>query len=195
VTTQSEPRGIGNIPWTADEIADFDRALAQRPHFARLNHVAFCVDDLELAKEFYANVLGGRVIGQSPHFVLVAIAGTVLGLSNDRGSLPYNKTNQDEFPHLALEIDSDQFRPMKAWLEQHGVKTHEPWTRFQEEGLMYFKDPFGNLIEMYCPHFAEAKTISNTRDVTDVMKFEDLDYVWDPNRATSWTAGMRSAKG
>jgi catechol 2,3-dioxygenase-like lactoylglutathione lyase family enzyme len=194
VTTQTEPRGIGNIPWTKDEIETFERELAKRPHFARLNHVAFCVDDLEIAKTFYANVLGGRVIGQSPHFVLVAIAGTVIGMSNDRGSSPYNRTNRDEFPHVALEVESDQFRPMKAWLEQHGVKTHEPWTRFQEEGLMYFKDPFGNLIEMYCPHFKEAKSIRNTREVTDVMRFEDLDYTWDQSAAASWDHGMRAAK-
>lgn len=174
------PRGLGNIPWSAEQIAAFERALERRPHFRRLNHVALNADDLQVSKKFYAHVLGGRIIGESKHFVLVAIAGTVIGISDDRGQAPFGHTADAEFPHIAFEVDSDQFLPMKRWLEEHGVPTHEPWTRFQEEALMYFKDPAGNLIEMYCPHYARAKEVRNTRDVRDVMDFEALNYDWDP---------------
>lgn len=176
-------RGIGNIRWSPEQIAAFDAALTRRPHFRRLNHVAINANDLQASKRFYADVLGGRVIGESPHFVLVAIAGTVIGLSDDRGRAPMGHTPDAEFPHIAFEVDSDQFWPMKRWLEEHGVKTHQPWTRFQVEGLMYFKDPSGNLIEMYCPHFDDAEDISNTRDVREVMDFTALDYTWDPSVA------------
>jgi len=174
---------IGNLPWSRSQIEAFEAALGERPHFKRLSHVSINVDDLQVAKKFYADVLGGRITGESQHFVLVAIAGMVIGMSDDRGRAPYNSGPDAEFPHIAFEVESEQFLPMKAWLEAHGVKTHTPWTRYQIEGLMYFKDPFRNLIEMYCPHFAGAKAISNTRDVREVVSFEELDYDWDPSSA------------
>jgi catechol 2,3-dioxygenase-like lactoylglutathione lyase family enzyme len=176
-------RGLGNIPWSASDVEAFEKALAKRPHFSRLNHVAIGAKDLQTSKTFYADVLGGRVIGESAHFVLVQIAGTVIGLSDDRGTAPFGHSADAEFPHIAFEVESDNFLPMKKWLEDHGVKTHQPWTRFQEEGLMYFKDPAGNLIEMYCPHFDGAREISNTRDVREIMDFAKLDYDWDPSVA------------
>jgi catechol 2,3-dioxygenase-like lactoylglutathione lyase family enzyme len=179
----ASPRGLGNIAWSDEQVAAFERALAERPHFRRLNHVAINADDLQVSKKFYADVLGGRVIGESKHFVLVQIAETVIGLSDDRGKAPFGHAADAEFPHIAFEADSDQFLPMKKWLEEHGVKTHEPWTRFQEEALMYFKDPAGNLIEMYCPHYTHAREVRNTRDVRDVMDFEALNYTWDPTVA------------
>lgn len=171
------------ITWSPDEVEAFESALARRPHFSRLNHVSICANDLQTSKKFYADVLGGRVVGESQHFVMVQIAGIIIGLSDDRGSAPFGHTPDAEFPHIALEIESEQFLPMKAWLEDHGVKTHEPWTRFQIESLMYFKDPAGNLLEMYCPQFAGAKEARRTRNVREVMDFADLTYVWDPSTA------------
>jgi catechol-2,3-dioxygenase len=172
-------RDVGNIAWNAEQVAAFEAALAKRPHFRRLNHISICADDLQVSKKFYSYVLGGRITGESEHFAIVTVANTVIGIS-DTGEAPFGRTPDAEYPHIAFEIDSDQFAPMKKWLESHGIPTHEPWTRYQVEALMYFKDPAGNLLEMYCPEYAHAREVRNTRNVHDVVSFEKLTYTWDP---------------
>ena len=172
-----------SFKWTAEQIAEFERNLALRPHVRRLNHIAIPVRDLEKSKRFYAEVIGGRIINEgTPEFSEVVVGGTIIGLSESRGE---PQASTAEFPHIALEIDSDQFLPMKKWLEDHGVRTHEPWTRHHIEGLMYFKDNSGNLIELYCPQFAGARELRKANTVLDVVDLADLDYVWDEAYAGS----------
>jgi catechol 2,3-dioxygenase-like lactoylglutathione lyase family enzyme len=167
-----------SVTWSPERIAAFEKELARRPHFKRLNHVSIWARDVELSKRFYAEVLGGRIVNEgTPHFTEVLVAGTVIGLSDVRGD---SAAPDAEFPHIAFEIESDQFLPMKAWLEDHGVRTHEPWTRHQVEGLMYFKDPSGNLIEMYCPQFAGAEELRTLSTPVGFVDFSALDYVWEP---------------
>jgi catechol 2,3-dioxygenase-like lactoylglutathione lyase family enzyme len=164
------------IAWTPEQIAEYERKLATRPHFSRLNHISIPVTDLELAKQFYVEVLGGRLIlDGTPHFSEVLVAGTVVGLSDVRGRPQASDT---EFPHIGFEIESEHFVPMKAWLEAHGVATHAPWTRHHVEGLMYFKDPFGNLIEIYCPQFAGARDLQLSPTPVGVVELPALNYSW-----------------
>ncbi len=162
--------------WTPEQIAEHDREVAKRPHFSRLNHISIPVTDLEAAKRFYVEVLGGRlVLDGTPNFSEVLVAGTVIGLSDVRGT---PQRSDAEFPHIGFEIESEHFLPMIAWLEAHGVKTHAPWTRHHIEGLMYFKDPFGNLIEIYCPKFAGAGDLQLAPTPLDVVELPSLDYSW-----------------
>jgi len=164
------------IAWTDEEVDRYERELAQRPHFSRLNHISIPVTDLELAKRFYVEVLGGRLIlDGTPNFSEVLVAGTVVGLSDVRGRPQAAET---EFPHIGFEIESEHFLPMKTWLETHGVKTHAPWTRHHIEGLMYFKDPFGNLIEVYCPKFSGATELQLAGTPVDVVELPTLNYRW-----------------
>jgi catechol 2,3-dioxygenase-like lactoylglutathione lyase family enzyme len=167
-----------NVPWSTEQVQAFEAALATRPHFSRFNHVSIWARNVELSKKFYAEVLGGRIVNEgTPNFAEVNVAGTIVGLSDVRSTVQASDT---EFPHMAFEIESEHFLPMKKWLEDHGVKTHEPWTRHHVEGLMYFKDPSGNLIEMYCPKFAGAKDLQKSGTVIGVVDLASLDYVWDP---------------
>lgn len=167
-----------SFTWAPERIEAFEEALAKRPHFKRLNHVSIYARDVEASTRFYADVLGGRVVNQgTPNFSEVEVAGTIVGLSDVRGE-PQRPTN--EFPHVAFEIESEHFLPMKKWLEDHGVKTHEPWTRHHVEGLMYFKDPSGNLIEIYCPQFAGAKALQKASTPLTVVELDSLNYDWDP---------------
>src|SRR5262249_44680153 len=130
-----EPAAMPRIAWSPEQIAAHEAELAKRPHFSRLNHISIPVTDLEAAKRFYVGVLGGRLIRDgTPHFSEVLVAGTVVGLSDVRGT---PQRSDAEFPHLGFEIESEHFLPMKAWLEENGVKTHAPWTRHHVEGLMY----------------------------------------------------------
>lgn len=166
-----------SFEWTPEQIAEFERKLRQRPHVSRLNHVSIPVRDLEQAKKFYAEVIGGRIINEgTPNFSEVVVGGTIVGMSTIRGEPQASAT---EFPHIALEIESDQFLPFIAWLKDHGVRTHEPWTRHHIEGLMYFKDPSGNLIELYCPVFEGARELRQAYTVVDVVDMAELDYEWD----------------
>ena len=167
-----------NVPWSTEQVQAFEAALATRPHFSRFNHVSIWARNVELSKKFYAEVLGGRIVNEgTPNFAEVNVAGTIVGLSDVRSTVQASDT---EFPHMAFEIESEHFLPMKKWLEDHGVKTHEPWTRHHVEGLMYFKDPSGNLIEMYCPKFSGAKDLQKSGTVIGVVDLASLDYVWDP---------------
>jgi catechol 2,3-dioxygenase-like lactoylglutathione lyase family enzyme len=166
------------VPWTAEQIEAYERELKKRPHFSKLNHVSLSVRDLEASKRFYIDVLGGRIINDgTPNFAEVLVAGMIIGMSDVRGRL---QEPGAEFPHIAFEIESDQFLPMKAWLEQHGVKTHPAWTRHHVEGLMYFKDPSGNLIEIYCPKFAGAKELQLSDTPLGVVDLPELNYEWKP---------------
>jgi len=49
---------------------------------------------------------------------------------------------------------------MVSWLRQNGVTTSEPWTRDGVKGLLYFRDPAGNLFEMYCRKLNDAATFA-----------------------------------
>jgi catechol 2,3-dioxygenase-like lactoylglutathione lyase family enzyme len=167
-----------SFTWSPDRIRAFEAALAKRPHFSRFNHVSVWARDVEISTRFYADVLGGRIVNEgTPHFAEVEVAGVIVGVSDVRGVA---NPAESEFPHMAFEIESEHFLPMKKWLEDHGVKTHDPWTRHQVEGLMYFKDPSGNLIEVYCPKFAGAKELRKSGTPIGVVDLASLDYEWNP---------------
>ena len=81
------------------------------------------------------------------------VAGIIIGLT----VRPGQPTGPDaEYPHYAFFVEPENFLPMVAWLRQNGVTTSEPWTRDGIKGLLYFRDPAGNLFEMYCPKLKEA---------------------------------------
>ena len=40
--------------------------------------------------------------------------------------------------------------PLKERLRELGVPSDDIWTPFRSEALMYFRDPSGNLFELYC---------------------------------------------
>lgn len=99
------------------------------------------------AVRWFAKALGGEVCLDNPTFTEVRVAGTVFGLSEQPGGW----TSPDaEFPHYAFEVAGQDLDALKARLEANGVKTHPIWTRHGVEALMYFRDPSGNLFELYC---------------------------------------------
>jgi catechol 2,3-dioxygenase-like lactoylglutathione lyase family enzyme len=93
--------------------------------------------------------MGGKPMSTSDPetFTEVRVAGAVVGLST-RGGVP---TGRDvEYPHYAFHADAENFLQMIDWLKSHGVVTPGPWTRDGKKALMYFRDPSGNLLEIYC---------------------------------------------
>ena len=70
---------------------------------------------------------------------------------------------------------------MVAWLRQNGVTTSEPWTRDGIKGLLYFRDPTGNLFEMYCPKLKEAASFVRgaKQGGSYTIDFSGLSYQWN----------------
>ena len=46
--------------------------------------------------------------------------------------------------------EAGQMRPMKDWLTASSVPSSEPWTRTDLKTLMIYRDPLGNVIELFC---------------------------------------------
>jgi extradiol dioxygenase family protein len=120
-------------------------------------HLAFPVDDLDAAREFYGNVLGceeGRssdcwidfnlyghqiVTHLAPNYVRQAASNTV-----DADSVP--------IPHFGIVLPMDEWRQLADRLKANGVKfVIEPKIRFAgevgEQATMFFLDPAGNALE------------------------------------------------
>jgi len=166
---------MGHITWTDEEIAQHE--ATKRPRFSAMAHVSLRVRDVEEAKRFYTDVLGGRLILDEGEFAEAVVAGTIVGFSSKSGRV---QEADAEYPHVAFYIEADQFLSMKRWLEEHGVKTHEPWTRNGRSALMFFKDPSGNLFEIYCKEYPGADQLKRAgiRGGGVIVDLAELDYEW-----------------
>ncbi|HLH22952.1 MAG TPA: VOC family protein [Chloroflexota bacterium] len=131
-------------PETRDPTAD-----AGCPRFAGFSHVSLPVRDVAEACRFWTAVLGAEPVRNHhpDRFAEVSVGGIVLGFSRQ----PSGWTGRAaEFPHYAFFVNPADMETFKARLERAGVPTHAIWTRNRVEALMYFRDPSGNLFELYC---------------------------------------------
>ena len=122
-------------------------SATHEPVPARFNHIAIPVKDIKQSIRFFTTVLGAEFLWDRGQFAEVKFGDLVLGLSPQKGGW----TAPDaEFPHYAFTVEAEDLWPLKERLEAHGVPTHQIWTRNGHTGLMYFRDPSGNLYELYC---------------------------------------------
>lgn len=163
----------------ADSTATHERAASERVSKpAGFAHASIPVRDRQEAKRFFMDVLSGELVLDNPTFVEVRVGGVVFGFSEQTGGW----TPPDaEFPHYAFFVEPDDMAPLKERLEAHGVKTHPIWTRNQREALMYFRDPSGNMFELYCPEgFKDVeklpRAVSTGGDFTPPIA--SLSYDW-----------------
>ena len=70
--------------------------------------------------------------------------------------------------------------PAVSWLRQNGVVTSEPWTRDGVKGLLYFRDPAGNLLELYCKNSKDAAHFARgvRQGGSYAVDFAALNYAW-----------------
>ena len=129
----------------------------QKPQLSAFAHASLFCADLEQAKRFFTQVLGGELIHDVDGFAEVRVAGIIIGLTVRPGR---TTARNAEFPHYAFFAETEDFLPMVAWLRQNGVVTTEPWTRDGVKGLLYFRDPAGNLFEMYCRQIKDAASFA-----------------------------------
>jgi catechol 2,3-dioxygenase-like lactoylglutathione lyase family enzyme len=170
-----------NYQWNGKYPVAGDDETLRRPRFIGFAHASLYCGDLQQAKRFYTRVMGGELIhdvnDSTTGFAEVRVAGIIIGLT-DR---PGKTTGRDaEYPHYAFFVEPEEFLPMVAWLHENGVVTSEPWTRDGIKGLLYFRDPSGNLLEMYCPRLREAAKFARgaKQGGSYAIDFGALKYEW-----------------
>jgi catechol 2,3-dioxygenase-like lactoylglutathione lyase family enzyme len=171
-------RGL-NYHWNSKGAAlDAGQVLA-KPRFTAFAHASIFCRDLEQAKRFFTKVIGGDLIHDVDDFAEVRVAGIIIGMT-ERPGRPTGRNS--EYPHYAFFVAPEDFLPMFAWLRQNGVTTSEPWTRDGIKGLLYFRDPTGNLFEMYCPKLKEAAFFVRgaKQGGSYTIDFAGLNYDWNP---------------
>jgi catechol 2,3-dioxygenase-like lactoylglutathione lyase family enzyme len=128
------------------------------PQFVGFAHASLPVRDVSEACRFWTQVLGAEpVLNHHPEqFAEIRVGGIILGFSRQ----PSGWTGRTaEFPHYAFFVKPEDMDTFKARLERAGVPTHAIWTRNRVEALMYFRDPSGNLFELYCKEGYAVDTI------------------------------------
>lgn len=114
------------------------------------NHVAMPVRDVHEAIRFWTTIFGGQFISTFENDTFGAVmmpGGFLFGLSLQ----PEGYTGpRAEYPHYGLDVDPERIDALRERLLSFGVPCDKVWTRFRSEALMYFRDPSGNLFELYC---------------------------------------------
>jgi catechol 2,3-dioxygenase-like lactoylglutathione lyase family enzyme len=128
-----------------------------RPKLRSFAHVSVPCRDLEEGKRFYGGVLGGELHVETPDFASFRLAGVDVGI----GTLGCTFLQPGaEYPHMAFFVDADELVGMRAWLAECGIPTSNLWTREGKEALMFFRDPSGNVLELFCTEgYAGAKDL------------------------------------
>lgn len=122
-----------------------------------LFHLAFHVKDLDEARRFYGGVLGCREGRSTDTWVDFDLFGHQLSLhlgepfaTSDTGLVGDHKV---PMPHFGLILQKADWDAMAERLRAAGVRfVIEPQVRFAgqpgEQWTMFFRDPFGNPIEV-----------------------------------------------
>jgi hypothetical protein len=121
-----------------------------------LFHLAFPVNDLDAAREFYGGLLGCEEGRSSDHWIDFNLYGhqIVAHLAPDSGVKAANEVDSDSVPvpHFGIVMEMDNWRELAERLRASGVNfVIEPKVRFAgevgEQATMFFLDPSGNALE------------------------------------------------
>ncbi len=121
-----------------------------------LFHLAFPVNDLDAAREFYGGLLGCEEGRSSDHWVDFNLYGhqIVAHLAADAGIKVSRKVDADSVPvpHFGIVLPMDAWRGLAERLSANGVEfVIEPKIRFAgevgEQATMFLLDPSGNALE------------------------------------------------
>ena len=122
-----------------------------------LFHLAFPVNDLAAAREFYGGVLGceeGRSSDKWVDFNLYGHQIVTHLATNSAGVKAHNSVDTDQvpIPHFGVVLPMDQWNELAERLQSKSVEfIIEPKVRFKgeigEQATMFFLDPSGNALE------------------------------------------------
>ena len=120
-------------------------------------HLAFPVDDLAAARDFYGRVLGCPEGRSSAEWIDFSLFGhqIVAHLSPPKADGDHHNAvdgHDVPVPHFGVVLPWDEFHAFAERLRSHGVKfVIEPYIRFAgqvgEQATMFFRDPAGNALE------------------------------------------------
>jgi catechol 2,3-dioxygenase-like lactoylglutathione lyase family enzyme len=128
------------------------------PKLKRFAHASVPCRDLEEGKRFYGEVLGGELHVDEPAFAAFRFGDVDVGIGSE--GCNFLTEQGAEYPHMAFYVDADLLIRMREWLGRCGVPVSNLWTRFGKEALMFFRDPSGNVIELFCVEgYAQAATL------------------------------------
>ena len=116
-------------------------ARSLRIMISGINHITFCVSDLDRSLAFYTDVLGFRahVRWDSGAYLSQATIWLCLNLGNPAPARDYS--------HIAWSVSSADFATMAQHIQQSGAKL---WQNNQsEEDSLYFLDPDGHQLEIH----------------------------------------------
>ncbi len=119
----------------------------RRPKLGPFAHVSMPCRDLAEGKKFYREVLGGEMRVDTPTFAAFMFGDVEVGIGSQGCTFIEPGA---EYPHFAFYCDAETIVAMKAWLTACRIPTSNLWTRHGKETLMFFRDPSGNMIELYC---------------------------------------------
>lgn len=121
-----------------------------------LFHLAFPVNDLDAARQFYGGILGCKEGRSSERWVDFDLYGhqIVTHLSEVVSDRVSNHVDADDVrvPHFGIILPMEEWRMLADKLRANGVKfIIEPKIRFAgevgEQATMFFLDPSGNALE------------------------------------------------
>lgn len=121
-------------------------------------HLAIPVHNLELAREFYGQVLGFSEGRSSDHWIDYDCYGHQLVVHLDESmESPDKAHNQVDghavpVPHFGVVLDMETWQQLADRLKENGIQfAIEPYIRFKgqpgEQATMFFYDPSGNALE------------------------------------------------
>jgi len=136
-------------------------------------HIAFPVDDIHAAREFYGSVLGcseGRSSDTWIDFDLFGhqiVAHYKPRQAGQGGATHHNPVDGHDVPvpHFGVVLTMPQWEALAARLKQSAIRfVIEPHIRFKgqvgEQATMFFLDPAGNALEFKA--FADMRTLFAT---------------------------------
>jgi catechol 2,3-dioxygenase-like lactoylglutathione lyase family enzyme len=120
--------------------------------FIKIKETCLYVNNLELARKFYCDVLELEVISYVKEKHIFFKAGTsVLLCFNPEDSK--NKTSPPAHygggkQHFAFEVSESDYTSSKAWILSKGIKITDEVTWASGKKSFYFEDPEGNVLEI-----------------------------------------------
>jgi len=120
-------------------------------------HLAIPVNNIEINRAFYRDVLGCKEGRSSNHWVDFDFFGhqLVIHLKDEKNESVSNPVDGKEvpIPHFGVVLDMQTFETFAEDLKKKDIQfIIEPYTRFKgevgEQATMFFKDPSGNALEL-----------------------------------------------